>query len=116
MGRGFCGFVTPLLEITYMRDPLPFFLKGSVERVEGWNVYSEPPLCSHGSQKRYKCTHPRVLYPRLPYKLSTVTEDPIPGMDIHPRLFLRYQLNPYRPPSWPFESGLEDCVYRNQRP
>ncbi|RNE95769.1 uncharacterized protein Tco025E_09987, partial [Trypanosoma conorhini] len=116
MGKGFCDFVTPLFEITYMRDPPPFFLEGPLERVGGWSVYREPPLCSRGSEKRYKCTHQHVLHARLPYKLSTVTGDPVPSIDMDPQLFLRYQLNPYRPPHSSLQCSLEGWVYRNQRP
>ncbi|KAF8282194.1 hypothetical protein TcBrA4_0085860 [Trypanosoma cruzi] len=108
-------FVTPLFEITYMSDP-PHFLKGSLERIRGWNVYRLPPLWNHGSEKRYKCTHRLPLNQRMPYELSNVTGDPIAGMYVNPRPVLRYQLNPYRPPHLPPPLGFEDCIYRNQRP
>ncbi|KAH9589057.1 hypothetical protein LSM04_001222 [Trypanosoma melophagium] len=50
------------------------------------------------------------------YDLCTVTEDPIPSMEMHDQLFLRYQLNPYKPPFLPPPPGFENHIYRNQRP
>ncbi|PBJ76400.1 hypothetical protein BCY84_09057 [Trypanosoma cruzi cruzi] len=116
MTEGLHDFVTPLFEITYMSDPPPFSLKGSLERIRGWNVYRLPPLWNHGSEKRYKCTHRLPLNQRMPYELSNVTGDPIAGMYVDIQLVLRYQLNPYRPPHLPPPLGFEDCIYRNQRP
>ncbi|RNC61606.1 hypothetical protein TcCL_ESM00685, partial [Trypanosoma cruzi] len=116
MTKGLHDFVTPLFEITYMSDPPPFSLKGSLERIRGWNVYRLPPLWNHGSEKRYKCTHRLHRNQRMPYELSNVTGDPIAGMYVDIQLVLRYQLNPYRPPHLPPPLGFEDCIYRNQRP
>ncbi|KEG06730.1 hypothetical protein DQ04_12541030 [Trypanosoma grayi] len=111
-----CEFVTPLLEITYMIDPLPFSMSASLERVIGWRVYNQPPLFSHGSEKRYIYTHRYALNYRCRYKLSAVTNDPIGSIDVGQQLILRYQLNPYRPPYLPPPRGFEDDIFRNQRP
>ncbi|KAH9589450.1 hypothetical protein LSM04_009528 [Trypanosoma melophagium] len=108
--------ITPVFEITYVGDPLPFSIAASLEHIGSWSVYREPPLISAGSAKRYLCTHSKLLTRMCSYDLCTVTEDPIPSMEMHDQLFLRYQLNPYKPPFLPPPPGFENHIYRNQRP
>ncbi|EKF31404.1 hypothetical protein MOQ_004760 [Trypanosoma cruzi marinkellei] len=95
-----------------MRNPPPFSLKSSLDRIRGWNVYRLPPLWNHGSEKRYMCTHQFPLNQRMLYELPNVTGDPIAGMYVNPRAVLRYQLNPYQPPHLPPPLGRKNCVYR----
>ncbi|ORC92493.1 uncharacterized protein TM35_000032460 [Trypanosoma theileri] len=108
--------ITPLFEITCMEEPLPFSIVGSLEHNGNWCVYREPPLLSGGSDERYLCTHRKRISHLGSYEFSTITEDPIPSMEMHDRMFLRYQLNPYKPPFLPSPPGFEDYIYRNQRP
>ncbi|KAG8343560.1 hypothetical protein TRVL_05608 [Trypanosoma vivax] len=91
--------VTPVVEITQIVDPLPFFISVPRCRVRDMKTYREPQVRNHGSEGKYPCTHtklPSAYYTSNRYDLSAVVDQPMEDSEINCQLALRYQLNPLR--------------------